>query len=74
MSVSTETPKCSGMHVRTHGVAAKGKALVGSVASVEKAIIPRTASDNLVVYTSQGLLLTTQKFSFLPYKYIFVFW
>lgn len=73
MSVSTETPKCSGMHVRTHGVAAKGKALVSPVASVEKAIIPRTASDNLV-YTSQGLLLTTQKFSFLPYKYIFVFW
>ena len=60
-------------HACSHGVVAKGKALVSSVASVEKAIIPRTASDNLIVYTSQGLLLSTQKFLFLPYKYIFVF-
>jgi len=59
-------------HARIHGAVVKVKALVSSLASVEKAIIPRTASDSLVAYTSQGLLLSTQKFLVLPFKYIFV--
>ena len=59
-------------HARIRGAVAEVKALVSSAASVEKAIIPRTASDSLVAYTSQGLLLRTQKFLFLPFKYIFV--
>lgn len=48
----------------THSTLASVKA---PVASVDKAIIPITASnDNLVDYTSQGLLLSVQKFLFLP--------
>lgn len=51
----------------THSTLASVKAPVSSVASVDKAIIPITASnDNLVDYTSQGLLLSVQKFLFLP--------
>lgn len=59
-------------HARIRGAVAGVKALVSSVASVEKAVIPRTASDSPVAYSSQGLLLSTQKFLFLPYKCIFV--
>ena len=51
---------------RPRSTVASVKAPVSSVASIEKAIIPTASSDNLVDYTSQGLLLIIHKWSFLP--------
>lgn len=65
----TSWPQCSAC---THSTVASVKVPVSLVASAEKAIILTASNDNLVDYTSQGLLLIMQKCSFLPYKYVFI--